>query len=372
MNLPDGLEAGTPVKLINEAGTFLAQGYFSSYSQIAVRIWSYQEEESIDIDFFKRRIERALALRRSYLNPETTDAYRLVYSENDFLPGLIVDRYADYLVLQCHTKGIERWKPEIIRALTEALQPKGIYERSDALARRADSLEKQTGLLSGDMPELITIRENGLKFLVDVKGGQKTGFFLDQRDKRQALMKFVAGKPVLNCFSYTGGFSVYALAGGASQVTSVDVSESAIALAKENMKLNGLPLAKCEFICDDVKKYLRELEPEKFKVIVLDPPAFIKDRHKKKEGLRGYRSINEAALRLLPDQGILLSCSCSAHFTYEEFRYLLSEAGGRSHASLQILESFTHGLDHPELVPLTESEYLKCFFLSTNKQLMIP
>ncbi|MBU0546455.1 class I SAM-dependent rRNA methyltransferase, partial [Patescibacteria group bacterium] len=262
--------------------------------------------------------------------------------------------------------------------------PKGIYERSDVGHRAKEAslplLTKEgrgevqnvnnvknvnnVGLLHGVVPEKIKIKENGLKFLVDVAGGQKTGFFLDQRDKREALKKYVKNKIVLNCFSYTGGFSVYALEGGAKKVMSVDVSESALKLAEENAKLNGFA-KNHEIICADVKDYLSGCEGRK-DVIILDPPAFIKDRRKIREGVQGYRKINEMAIRLLPTGGILVSASCSAHLSLPDFRYMLSEAGGRAGRTLQILETFTHGIDHPELVAFTEGEYLKCVFAIVN------
>jgi 23S rRNA (cytosine1962-C5)-methyltransferase len=361
--IPDGLEPGESVKLIDETGAFVAQGYFNSYSQIAMRIWSYEENELVDNKFFKKRIEMARDLREKYLDSKSTNAYRLINSENDFLPGLIVDRYADYLVLQFHTQGIERWKDTIIENLVKIFKPKGIFERSDTNSRKNENPANTKRELYGEIPDQIEIMENGYKFFVDIKAGQKTGFFLDQRDKRAALAKYSTGKNVLNTFSYSGGFSVYALAGGAEKVTSIDISEKAIELAKENIKLNNLDPAKCEFIVGDVKKYLTDLEKDRFDVIVLDPPAFIKDRRKIKEGIKGYRFINEAAMRALPSGGILMTCSCSAHLSLNDFRYLLSEAGGRAKRSLQIIETFTHGIDHPELVPFTEGEYLKVFVL---------
>jgi len=362
VKIPDGIQSGEPVHLKNEKGEFLASGYFNSYSQITVRVWGYDENETVDETFFARRIEKAYSTRKRYLESPETDAFRVINGENDLLPGLIVDKYADYLVIQFHTAGIEFWKEKIIAALEKIIRPKGVYERSDMAARRFDHLSSVQGMLSGSVPELITIRENGLRFLVDVKRGQKTGFFLDQRDKRKAFTKYVKDASVLNCFSYTGGFSVYALAGGAKKVTSIDSSEPAIGLARENVKLNGFA-DKCQFICDDVKAYLRK-NSERFDAIVLDPPAFIKDRRKKKEGIMGYKSINEMAMRALTENGILVTCSCSNHLTLEEFRFLLSEAGGKVKRSFRILETFTHGIDHPQSVPFLEGEYLKCFFLT--------
>ncbi|HOE16086.1 MAG TPA: class I SAM-dependent rRNA methyltransferase [Syntrophorhabdaceae bacterium] len=365
--IPDGIPPGEPVRLVSEAGEFLASGYFNSYSQIAVRIWGYEKDEAVDTSFFRRRIECAWRIRKEYIESPSTNAYRMVNGENDLLPGLIVDKYADYLVAQFHTRGIESWKNEIVNALETVVRPEGIYERSDMPARKQENLGSSRGILSGAVPERIIIRENGCQFFVDVKHGQKTGFFLDQRDKREACMKYAKEKNVLNCFSYTGGFTVYALAGGARHVTSVDTSESALELAQENVVLNGFDPGRCEFLCGDVKRFLRNSK-ERSDVIILDPPAFIKDHRKKKEGIVGYRGINEMAIRLLPEEGVLITCSCSAHLTIEDFRYLLSEAGGKAGRSLRFLEAYTHGIDHPQLVPFTEGSYLKCFIVCANSK----
>jgi 23S rRNA (cytosine1962-C5)-methyltransferase len=360
--IPDHIPAGEPVRLVTGAGDFLALGYFSSYSQITVRIWGRDTDEEVDGPFFVRRVEKAYALRRKYVETPDTDSYRLINGENDYLPGLIVDRYGDYLVVQFHTRGIESWKPQIISALDTVLAPKGIYERSDMTQRKIEEMEPKTGTLAGSVPDFITIRENGFKFLVDVKKGQKTGFFLDQRDKRKAFSRFTKDASVLNCFSYTGGFSVYGLAGGARRIIHVDTSASALELAKENVAQNGFSVDKCEFLCGDVKNYLRN-GTEKFDSVVLDPPAFVKDRRKKKEGIIGYRGVNESAMKLLNEDGILLTCSCSAHLNMEDFKFLLSEAAGRAKRPLKFLEAYTHGIDHPILVPFTEGQYLKCFIL---------
>lgn len=361
--IPEGIQPGEPVRLVSEDGNFLALGYFSSYSQIAIRVWGYDENETVDENFFLRRVEKAFTLRKRYVDKPGTNAYRLINGENDYLPGLIVDKYADYLVVQFHTRGIERWKMEIIAALEKVVMPLGIYERSDIPVRKIEMIEERSGLLAGRVPALITIEENGLKFLVDVYHGQKTGFFLDQRDKRHAFMKYTGDRSVLNCFCYTGAFSVYALAGGARRVVNVDTSATALELAKENVKLNGFDVGRCIFICDDVKRYLRYTE-DRFDAIVLDPPAFIKDRRKKQEGIAGYKSINERALKAISQDGILVTCSCSAHLSPEDFRYLLSEVGGRLRKPLSIIETYTHGIDHPQILPFTEGDYLKCFIIS--------
>lgn len=366
-SIPDNTAPGTPVKLQDEKGAFLAKGYFNSYSQIAVRVWGYDKDEEVNDTFFAKRIEHAYGIRKRFVESPDTNAYRLINAESDLLPGLVVDKYADCLVVQFHTKGIEAWKKEIIAALESIVKPSGIYERSDMDARGIEGLEKKKGLLSGSVPELVTIKENGLKFLVDVINGQKTGFFLDQRDKRKALMKYADNAFLLNAFCYTGGFSVYALAGGAGHVISIDSSESALELARENIKINGFEPSRCEFICGDVKRFLRD-EKRIFDVIILDPPAFIKNRRKKKEGMKGYRGINEGALKCLAPEGILVTCSCSAHLRFDEFRYLLSEAGLRAGRILTSLETYTHGIDHIQLVPFLEGEYLKCFFISAGSR----
>jgi 23S rRNA (cytosine1962-C5)-methyltransferase len=212
ISIPDTVSSGEEVKLIDETGKFLAYGYFNSYSQIAVRLWSWDETEVIGTDFFIKRITQAHELRRAYIASPQTNAYRLIYGENDLLPGLVVDCYGDYLSVQFHTEGMERWKDEIINALVKVVKPKGIYERSDVNVRSHEEMQPKVGILYGTVPDQIEIIENNLKFLVDIKEGQKTGFFLDQRDKRLALQKYVSGRKVLNCFSYTGGFSIYALA----------------------------------------------------------------------------------------------------------------------------------------------------------------
>lgn len=366
VSIPEGLSAGEPVELVDQHGAFLAAGYFNSYSQIAVRLWSFEPVETIDRNFFIQKIKSALALRESLVAAPDTDSYRLVHGENDGVPGLIVDRYGAYLVVQLHNPGIARWKNEIVAALVAVVAPQGVYERSDVGGRtkhdRANEDGEHTGLLFGNVPDRIEIVERGIRYVVDVKTGQKTGFFLDQRDKRFALRKYVEDKRVLNCFSYTGGFSLSALKAEAAHVVSVDASEPALLIGEESLALNGFNSEKAEWIMGDVKEYLADREKNEFDVIMLDPPAFVKDRHKIKEGLIGYRNINEQALRILPPGGILVTASCSAHVTLTDFRYMLSEAAARAGRTVQILETYTHGVDHPELVAFTEGEYLKCLF----------
>ncbi|MFA6490489.1 MAG: class I SAM-dependent rRNA methyltransferase [Candidatus Magasanikbacteria bacterium] len=352
--IPEGVAGGEPVELTDEAGHFLAAGYFNSYSQIAVRLWSWEPEE-VDHKFFEKRIKNALALREEFVSNKNTNAYRLINGESDFLPGLIVDVYGDYLTVQFHNPGIERWRTEIIDSIVKIMKPKGIFERSDMRARGIEGAEKKVGLLYGKIPAEVKIKENGYSFIVDIKEGQKTGFFLDQRDKRQALIKYSKNKKVLNCFSYTGGFSVYALGGGAKKVVSVDSSEPALLIAEKNVQLNKFEEKSSEYILADVKEYLVDRKEGEFDVIILDPPAFAKDRHKIHEALQGYRKINEMALRVLSSGGILFTCSCSAHISLTDFRFMLSEAAARAGKSVQIIETFTHGIDHPVLVPLPKA-----------------
>jgi 23S rRNA (cytosine1962-C5)-methyltransferase len=360
-NIPEGLASGEPVELVDEQGNYLASGYFNSYSQIAVRLWSWEKVE-VNEEFFVEKIKQALEIRERFVLSKLTTACRLINGENDLLPGLIVDMYGEYLAVQFHNLGIEQWRKEIVAALKTVVKPKGMYERSDMRARGIEGGEKKVGLLDGKVPKIIKIKENGYIFAVSIIEGQKTGFFLDQRDKRAALEKYVKGKNVLNCFSYTGGFSVYALGGQAKSVVSVDASESALQVAEENVLLNKFAEKKSEYILADAKEYLADRTVGDFDVIVLDPPAFVKDRHKIQEGLQGYRKINEMALRILPPGGVLVTCSCSTHVSMLDFRFMFSEAAARAGRTVQIVETFTHGLDHPELVAFTEGDYLKCLF----------
>ncbi len=363
VNLPEGLNYGDPVKLYSPDKEFLAQGFFNSYSQLAVRLWGYEENEEVDEAFFNKRIELALSVRLQTIDQKKTNCFRVVNSENDFLPGLIVDKYADYLVVQFHNRGIEAWQEQIINALIDVVKPKGIYDKTYKRSLTEEAAATRSRLLFGKVPETIKVKENGLLFDVDIVEGQKTGFFLDQREKRQTLTKYVKNKQVLNCFSYTGGFSVYALAAGAKHVTSVDVSPKAIELAEKNFVLNDFPKSKYTSICEDVKKYLREVEPGQFDVVVLDPPAFIKERDKKKEGMVGYKSINEITMKIMPSDSILMTCSCSAHLSLDEFKNILVNASINAGRTIQILEVLTFAPDHLELPSFTEGSYLKVLVL---------
>lgn len=365
--LPKNLNPGDPVRVESEKGDFLACGCFNEGSNIAVKIWGFDPHEEVDALFFSKRIENAFNLRKKYVQESATDSYRLIHGESDWLPGFTADKYADYLCVQFHTRAMERWRSEIIQALITVLSPRGIYERSDSQPRSRDGILPKSGLLYGEVPELVHIRENGLKFLVDLKHGQKTGFFLDQRDKRQAITKYAPNAHVLNCFSYTGGFSVYAQKAGAAGIINVDSSDKALYLARENAKLNGLSAGKCKYICADAKNYLKQAVEEKqhFDLVILDPPAFIKERAKKKDGITGYRFINEKGMALVAERGVLVSCSCSSFFGAQDFKYLLSECGAKARKPFAIIEEFFHGIDHPVVLPFTEGQYLKCILLQS-------
>jgi len=364
LNIPEGIESGDPVTVYSENDEFLAQGYFNSYSQIAVRIWSYDENEIIDQNFFDKRVQQAFSLRQKYILNNLTDSCRLIYAENDFLPGLVVDKYADYLSVQFHTRGLEKWREQISQALIKIIKPKGIYEKSEVKNRQLEGQSGQTQIIFGKIPNRIIIKENGLQFFVDIIEGQKTGFFLDQRDKRLALQKYSKDKNVLNCFCYTGGFSVYALAGGAKSAINVDISASAMEMTKANIELNKLPIKKCQFVMADAKEYLTQMPANQFDEIILDPPAFIQNRQHIKKGQAAYKKINELAMAKIDNNGILLSASCSAHLKLLDFRFLISEAQIRAHREAQILETLIHSADHLEMSAFLETEYLKCFIMN--------
>lgn len=357
-------DPGDIVLLENHRGKPLALGYYNPNSVIAVRVLTQNPKERIDRDFFLHRIRQALELRLKLFREETTNAFRVVFAEADLLPGLIVDRFASLLVVQFLTLGMERRKGDIVEALEALLHPGGIYERSDVEVRKKEGLEECAGwILPGMNPEVI-IKENGLAFFVDVARGQKTGYFLDQRENRLSLRRYVQGARVLDCFSYTGGFAIHAAAFGAREVLGLDISESAVALARENACLNRLE-DRVRFEVADVFEALRELlrKGERFDLVILDPPAFVKGKEALEGALRGYKDINLLAMKLLVPSGILVTCSCSYHLSEELFLEVLQKASQDAGRRLQILERRGQAQDHPVLVGYPESWYLKCFIL---------
>nr|WP_290666436.1 class I SAM-dependent methyltransferase [Ardenticatena sp.] len=355
-------EAGDIVDILDHRGRWLARGYYNPASQIAVRLLTFDPDEQVDATFWRRRLERAFARRRAPLIPNETTAYRLVNAESDGLPGLIVDRYGDFFVLQSLTLGIERHKATIVDALAELATPRGIYERSDEDVRRLEGLLPTAGTLWGETPPTpLRISEHGLAFWVDIAHGHKTGFYLDQRDNRALAQRLAAGRRVLNCFSYTGGFTVAALAGGATATISVDSSAGALTLARENIALNGFDNADNTFIEGNVFEILRAFRDrgEQFDLIVLDPPKFAYTRQQIESAARGYKDINRLALLLLAPGGILMTFSCSGLVSAELFQQIVFSAALDAKRETHIVARMTQASDHPVALTFPESAYLK-------------
>ena len=360
---------GETVEIISGDGKFLGYGSYSSHSQISVRVLSFNPDEKIDINFFQKRIENAIGLRKQIINDKTTNAYRIINAESDLLPGLVVDKYGDYLVCQFLSAGAEFWKKEIVEILINLFNPTGIFERSDVEVREKEGLLPSKGVLYGKQPdELIEIIENGNKFFVDVNLGHKTGFYLDQRDNRKILEQFASGKEILNCFSYTGGFSVYAVKAGASKVINVDSSAESLTLAEKNFSLNGIDSSKYENIHDDVFKYLRKLRDtnRQFDVIILDPPKFAESVSQIDKAARGYKDINLLALKLLKKNGILFTFSCSGHIVPDLFNKIIADAAADAGREVHILKYLTQSPDHTMLTSFPEGLYLKGLICKVN------
>lgn len=357
-------ENGDVVEVADYRGRFLARGYLNRHSQITVRLLTWDEDEPVEENFWRGRLERAIASRQALAEDPRTNAYRLVNAEADLLPGLILDRYGDYLVAQFLTLGIERWKADLVSLMADLLEPRGIYERSDVEVREKEGLAQVTGLLYGEEPpDLIEITENGYRFLVDVKRGQKTGFYLDQRDNRQKLTRYCHGKEVLNCFAYTGAFAVYAAAAGAGRITNVESSSEALELAQRNMALNGFADRDDEYVEGDVFQVLREYREQgrTFDLIILDPPKFAYSQDQVEAACRGYKDINLLAMQLIAPGGILFTFSCSGLVSPDLFQKVLFAASVDAGRDVQILEKLSQSSDHPILLTFPESEYLKGF-----------
>lgn len=343
-------------------GTFLARAAYSPFSQIRARVWSWSEDEIIDAAFFRRRIAAALHARNALLGADATNALRLVHAESDGLPGLVVDRYDRTLVLQVLTAGIERWKSEIVDALVELTGATCVYERSDVDVRKLEGLPEQRGALRGGEPAgPLRIVENGLAFEVDVTGGQKTGFYIDQRENRARLKTMAAGRRVLNCFCYTGGFSLYAMAGGAAQVISLDSSAEALAGAQRNAAMNGFPAEKMEWVEADVFQQLRRYRDSRqsFDLIVLDPPKFAPTAAQVERAARAYKDINLLAFKLLNPGGLLFTFSCSGGVSAELFQKIVAGAALDANVDARIIGHMTQGRDHPVALNFPEGAYLK-------------
>ncbi len=352
-------------------GKFLAWAAYSADSQITARVWSWNEADVINKEFFSNRIANALEVRRDLgLLPSTTGGgiegggntgVRLIHAESDGLPGLIVDQYGDVLVMQLGSAGPEFWRETLADILQELLSPECIYERSDSDGRELEGLPKRAGILRGTLPDKVEVTEHGLHFAVDVAAGQKTGFYLDQRDNRALTGTLADGRDVLNCFCYTGGFSLYALRGGAKSVLSIDSSQEALQLAQDNVLLNGLDASKAEWLCADVFEALRKLRDQnrKFDLIVLDPPKFAPTAAFAEKASRAYKDINLLGFKLLRPGGLLFTYSCSGGISDDLFQKIIAGAALDAGVEAQIVSKLHAAADHPVLLNFPEGAYLK-------------
>ena len=351
-------EGGSPVRVTDERGNFIGQALYSDSSQIALRFLT-QSSEDIDREWWRRRIVEAASRRRI---PAETNAYRLIYSEGDLLPSLIVDRYDDVLVLQTLSQGTEALKPLLTELLIEQFAPRALIERNDARVRELEGLPLIAATIYGDAPAEFEILQHGLRFLVEPLGGQKTGSFLDQRENRlaaRAAAQTTNRVRALDCFTFNGAFALH-LASVCENVIGIDISGDAVAAARRNAELNGA--SKVEFREANVFDALREMESvgERFDVIVLDPPAFAKNRGSLKAAVRGYKEINLRALKLLHPGGVLVTCTCSYHVSEDLFLEIVAEAAIDAHRRVQIVEKRMQATDHPVLLGVPETYYLKC------------
>jgi 23S rRNA (cytosine1962-C5)-methyltransferase len=356
----DGLP-GVLASVVAANGREVGIGYLNPRCSIAIRMLTRKREE-INASFIRKRLEYALALRRTVVPPATT-SYRLVNGEGDFLPGIIIDVYGDFVICQFLTAGADSLKPLVVEGLMALLSPQGIYEKSEGGVRQEEGLTNAAGVLWGkEPPRLVAMQERGCQFLVDVQGGQKTGFFLDQRDNRALAGILAAGKRVLNGFAYTGGFGVFAAKGGATKVVSVDSSEPALRLARQNWHTNNLPEAQGTFVQADMFSYLREAD-ETFDLIILDPPPFIRRHQDVKAGTKGYKEINLQAFRRLAPGGQLLTFSCSQHLSVPDFSQTVLFAAADARRQVQVLQHLGPAADHPVNIAHPEGVYLKGLWL---------
>ncbi|TMO44093.1 class I SAM-dependent rRNA methyltransferase [Pseudoalteromonas ruthenica] len=356
------LALGDTVTVYDSQGTYLATAAYSPQSQIRARVWSFDEQESIDQAFFYRRLARALDARQHTIDEGQLSGFRLCAGESDGLPGVTIDKFDNYLVCQLLSAGAERHKGEIVAALVELFPSCHVYERSDVEVRKKEGLAPTTGVLSGTAPEHpVLIKENGLTCEVDILQGHKTGFYLDQRDSRAALERFSKDKEVLNCFCYTGTFGLYALRGGCSKVINVDVSQQALDIAKRNVQHNELDLGRAEFVKQDVFKLLREYRSEgrTFDTIVMDPPKFADSKAQLNGACRGYKDINMLAMQLLKPGGTLLTFSCSGLMEQNLFQKVVADAALDANRELLIVERLNQAADHPIGGAYPEGFYLK-------------
>ena len=353
---------GIGAELYDAAGVFIGVGHYNPHSLIAFRLVSRQREDIDTDDFFEQRISAALAHRLKRYPGLTT--FRAVYGESDFLPGLVVDKYGDYLSVQLLTAGMDSRRLQIVAALRKIFEPKGIIARNDVSVRKLEGLEEKIELLWGEIPDTVVMEENDLQFRVNLREGQKTGAFLDQKQNHLLLRDMCAGQNVLDCFCYTGGWAVHAASFGALSVLGVDISTRAVGQASSHAKLNKVSDRVSFEECDAFER-LRSLHQEgrRFGVIVMDPPAFVKSRKNIAEATKGYLTINRRALELLEPGGYLITCSCSFHMGREAFRDMLIQAARLAKREVRLVETHSQAADHPVLLSFPESEYLKCFVL---------
>src|SRR5215470_1942750 len=352
------VDGGSIVSVVDESGNFVGQAFYSDKSEIALRFLAFTKE-TIDDDWWHDKIRQCCERRKI---PSDTNAYRMVYSEGDLLPSLIVDRYADVIVLQTLSQGTDRIKSSLLDILIDQFQPRAVIERNDARVRQLEGLPLTSGTIYGTTPAQFEILQHGLRFLVSPSGGQKTGSFLDQRENHLAARdsaRVSAGLRALDCFTFNGGFALH-LAGVCTEVVAIDISDQAIEAAKQNAKLNDLQ--NVEFQEANVFDVLRDLESraERYDTIVLDPPAFAKNRASLKAAIRGYKDINLRALKLLNPGGVLITCTCSYHVSEDLFLEIVAQAAIDAHRRVQVMEKRIQATDHPVLVGVPETYYLKC------------
>ncbi len=362
----DGAPAsGDTLQVVDSTGRFVAWAAYNAASQITARVWSWNQHESIDADFFRRKIATAIAGRTGLSLAKDSSGMRLIHAESDGLPGLIVDQYGDVLVMQIGSAGAEHWRDAIADILQELCHPACIYERSDSDSRALEGLELRNGVLRGALPETVEVVEHGLRFGVDVAEGQKTGFYLDQRDNRKLTETLAQGRDVLNCFCYTGGFSLYALRGGAKSVLSMDASAEALSIAEQNLALNGLDASRAEWQDADVFVALRKLRDQgrTFDMIILDPPKFAPTAAFAEKAARGYKDINLLGFKLLRPGGLLFTYSCSGGINEELFQKIIAGAALDAGVDAQIVHHLHASADHPVLLSFPEGAYLKGLLL---------
>ncbi len=362
-----GASDGDLVDVAAADGRWLARGTLNRRSQIVVRILTWEEGEEISGDFWLRRLERAVSGRRALMEDPSTNAFRLVHAESDWLPGLVVDLCGDWLVVQFLTLGAESFREEVLDAL-ESLFPRvrGIVERSDVPVRKREGLPLRKGVLRGEAPPgEVEILENGHRFLVDLLGGQKTGFYLDQRPNRAIVGEVAAGRQVLNAFSYTGGFAVYALAGGASHVLNLDSDDDALVLGERNLRMNGFDEERFSSMRGDVFSVLRSFRDDgtRFDMVILDPPKFATGKSNLMRATRGYKDINLLAMKILRPGGLLASFSCSGLVSPDLFQKILFGAALDAGRDVQILREMRQGCDHPVALTFPQGAYLKGFLV---------